>query len=186
MFPNVMQMPPYDIFPILHSDRIILREIMPSDLKDILEISVYDGRHAADVAAALEILQRIGRDYQNGDCLHWGIADRSSNVIAGTCGYYRGLQDGTGELGCVLRPAFEGRGFMTEAMRAAIDFGWQQMKLQRIIAITSSRNLKALALLERLHFTQLTDESSYSAIQKRVPGLTAEALLYQLTRRIDL
>lgn len=181
-----MQLPPYNVFPTLYSDRIILREITPSDLTDILEISVYDGQQATNTAEALEILRRIERDYQNGDSVHWGIADKSSNVIVGTCGYYRGLRDGTGELGCVLLPAFEGKGFMTEAMRSAIDFGWQHMKLQQIIAITSSLNLKALALLERLHFLQVTDESSFSAIQKRVPGLTAEALLYQLTRRIDL
>jgi ribosomal-protein-alanine N-acetyltransferase len=186
MYSNVMQMPPYDIFPTLHSSRIILREITPSDLEDILEISVYDGKRASDTAAALEILQRIEQDYQNSDCVHWGIADKSSDVIMGSCGYYRGLQGGTGELGCVLRPAYKGKGFMTEAMQAAIDFGWQQMKLQHIIAITSSQNVKALALLERLHFMQVTDKSKQASIQRRLPELPGEALLYLLTRQDQL
>ncbi len=161
-----MHLPPYNIFPTLHAQQITLREILPSDLDDILEISVYDGKRAADTAEALVILQRIERDYHNGDSVHWGIADKNSNVIMGTCGYYRGLRDGTGELGCVLRPAFRGQGVMTEAMQAAIDFGRQQMGLEHIIAITTGENLKAISLLERLQFVRVTDENISATIQR--------------------
>jgi RimJ/RimL family protein N-acetyltransferase len=35
---------------------------------------------------------------------------------------------------------------------AAIDFGWNTLRLERIIAITSPQNEAALKLLERLRF----------------------------------
>ena len=93
-----MHLPPYDVFPTILADRIILREIVLSDLDHILEVSFYDGKPAADTAEALVMLQRIERDYHNGDTIHWGIADKNSNIIMGTCGYYRGFQNGAGEL----------------------------------------------------------------------------------------
>jgi len=172
-----MYLPPYDVFPTILSDRIILREIVLSDLDHILEISFYDGKPAADTAEALVMLQRIERDYHNGDTIHWGIAEKNSNVIMGTCGYYRGFKDGAGELGCVLRTAFRGQGFMKEAIQAAIDFGRQQMGLQRIFAITTRQNLKAAALVERLGFVPATDDSLREPGQ---PALDADELLYLL------
>ncbi len=175
-----MQLPPYDVFPTILADRIILREIVLSDLDQILEISVYDGKPAADTAEALKMLQRIEQDYQNGETVHWGIADKNSNVIMGTCGYYRGFQDGAGELGCMLRPAFRGQGVMTETIQAAIDFGQQQMGLQHIFAITTRQNLKALALLDRLGFVQAKGDRMQDFGQRAEPD--EEEMLYLLAR----
>lgn len=176
-----MHLPPYDVFPTILADRIILREIVLSDLDHILEVSFYDGKPAADTAEALVMLQRIERDYHNGDTIHWGIADKNSNIIMGTCGYYRGLRDGAGELGCVLRPAFRGQGIMKEAIQAAIDFGQQQMGLQHVFAITTRQNLKALALVERLGFVQIKDENAGFLINRAsLSDLDKDELLYIL------
>lgn len=177
-----MQLPPYDVFPTIHADRIILREIVLSDLDHILEISFYDGKPAADTAEALEMLQRIEQDYLNGETVHWGIADKNSNVIMGTCGYYRGFQGAAGELGCILRPAFRGQGIMKEAIQAASDFGQQQMGLQHIFAITTKENQKALALLERLGFVQATGDRIQDFGQRALPKPDEEEVLYLLGR----
>jgi [ribosomal protein S5]-alanine N-acetyltransferase len=75
----------------------------------------------------------------------------------GTCGYYRGLDKGEGELGCVLLPRYKGQGFMTAAMELAIDFGINFIKLNRIWAITTRQNDKAIRLLTRLDFIKVTD-----------------------------
>ena len=176
-----MHLPPYDVFPTILADRIILREIVLSDLDHILEVSFYDGKPAADTAEALVMLQRIERDYHNGDTIHWGIADKNSNIIMGTCGYYRGLRDGAGELGCVLRTAFRGQGIMKEAIQAAIDFGQQQMGLQHVFAITTRQNLKALALVERLGFVHIKDENAGFLINRAsLSDLDKDELLYIL------
>jgi hypothetical protein len=39
----------------------------------------------------------INQDYIGGHFIHWGIAEKVTNKIIGTCGYYRGLDEGTGE-----------------------------------------------------------------------------------------
>ena len=75
----------------------------------------------------------------------------------GTIGYYRGFENGAGELGCVLKPKFQGKGLMTEAMNLAIDFGINEMELKNIGAITSKDNQPAIQLLQRLNFVKTKD-----------------------------
>lgn len=153
-----MLLPPYSEYPTLHAGALVLRQILPADIDDVVEISFYDGQPAAGTAEALDMLERIHRDYEAGNSIHWGIADQGSNTILGTCGYYRGFANASGELGCVLRPAFRRRGTMTQALQAAMDFGFGVMGLERITAVTTHQNVGAIRLLERLHFVQLTGQ----------------------------
>ena len=152
-----MKLPPYDKFPEIISAAIVLRQVKTDDIKDLVEISFYDSRPALTVEDATEMQDRINLDYQNGSSIHWGIADKQTNEIMGTLGYYRGFDKGVGELGCVLRPAFRGKGFMTTAMKLATGFGLNDIGLTKIIAITTKQNNRAIKLLERLHFIKTAD-----------------------------
>lgn len=152
-----MNLPPYPNFPIISDNKISLRQLIASDMNNLLEISYYDAKQAKNIAHAIEMQARIDKDYDDGNSIHWGIEDLSTNKIVGTCGYYRGLDKGEGELGCVLLPQFRGQGFMTNAVRLAIDFGLKNMKLKRIWAVTTKQNNQAIRLLERLNFIKLAD-----------------------------
>jgi ribosomal-protein-alanine N-acetyltransferase len=152
-----MNLPPYQDFPLISDGKIRLRQIIASDINGLLEISYYDAKQAENVVQAIEIQAKIDKDYDEGNSIHWGIEAISTNKIVGTCGYYRGLEKGEGELGCVLLSQFRGQGFMTNAMKLAIDFGLKNIGLQRIWAVTSKQNSPAIKLLERLNFIKLTD-----------------------------
>lgn len=152
-----MRLPPYDKYPEIISDAIVLRQVQMQDMKDLVEITFYDSRPALTVEGAIEIQDRINLDYQNGSSIHWGIAHKQTNEIMGTLGYYRGLDKGIGELGCVLKPEFRGQGFMSIAMKLATEFGLNNIGLTKIIAITTQQNHSAINLLERLHFIKTTD-----------------------------
>lgn len=142
-------------FPILTSDTIVLREIEPSDIQSIMAISFYDAKVANTIEEATKMQDRIVADYNNGETIHWGIADKTNNEIVGTLGYYRGFKNEIGELGCVLKPEFYGKGFMSKAMKLAIDFGKTDLKLKKIVTITSTDNEKAIQLLKRLNFSMI-------------------------------
>lgn len=132
-----MKLPPYNIFPTITGDKISLRQIMTEDIKDLVEISFYDAVQAITVQKATEMQAKINMDYFDGNSIHWGIAGKLTNKIVGTCGYYRGLDKGEGELGCVLLPQYRGQGYITSAMLLAIEFGVNNIGLKRIGAITS-------------------------------------------------
>lgn len=152
-----MKLPPYNTFPNIKGDKISLRQIQLSDVNDIVEISFYDAAQATTLQQAIEMQAKINKDYIDGNSIHWGIADNITDKIIGTCGYYRGLDQGAGELGCVLLPQYQGKGFMTFSMSLAIDFGIKYIGLKRIYAITSQQNDKAQKLLERLNFVKIAD-----------------------------
>lgn len=152
----MLQLPPYDTFPTLHSEGIILRPVRPSDREQLLPISFYEGQQARTAGEAAAMHEKISLDYANGNSIHWAIEDEAAGQLVGTCGYYRGFPGGTGEPGCILLPSFYGRGYMTRAMKAAIGFGRHRIGLQRITAITTRQNSKAIQLLERLGFTRVT------------------------------
>ena len=152
-----MRLPPYDKFPSISDDKIFLRQIQLSDISDIIEISFYDSIQATTSKQAIEMQEKINEDYNNGNSIHWGIADKLTNKIVGTCGYYRGLDKGEGELGCVLLPQYRGQGYMTFAMLLAIEFGINVIGLKRIWAITNKQNEKAIKLIEKLNFAKIAD-----------------------------
>ena len=165
-----MKRPPYDSFPEIISDTIILRQVQTEDLKGLVEITYYDSVPACTIDDAREMQNKINMDYQKGESIHWGIADKQTNEILGTVGYYRGFDQGIGELGCVLKAEFRGKGFMTKAIELATEYGIKQIGLEQIIAVTTPQNDRAIKLLERLHFiktaTLLEDEIEYQFINK--------------------
>lgn len=165
-----MNFPPYDKFPEIDSETIILREIQDDDIKDVVEISFYDAMPALTVEKAKEMQNRINQDYQNGSSIHWGIANKQTNQIMGTLGYYRGFDNGIGELGCVLKSEFHGKGFMTTAMKMAAEFGLNNIGLTKVIAITDRQNNSAIKLFNRVGFVKTRDleenEIEYQFVNK--------------------
>ncbi|MCC6462451.1 MAG: GNAT family N-acetyltransferase, partial [Saprospiraceae bacterium] len=99
-----MNLPPYDTFPELAAEGLLLRQVQAEDLPALLDIMFYDGQPAQTLDQALGMQAKIDQDYQNGDSIHWGIVDASNGAMMGTVGYYRGFPQQSGELGCVLKP----------------------------------------------------------------------------------
>jgi ribosomal-protein-alanine N-acetyltransferase len=153
--------PPYKNFPTLSSSQTILRQVREADAHEIMEISYYDGIQAKNPIEAIEMLQKINQDYLQGSSIHWGILDAQSSQLVGTCGYYRGFVNNTGELGYVLKPSFEGRGYMYNALKQVIEFGINIIGLQNIIAITEKSNVKSQNVLKKLNFIQEAEQDGY-------------------------
>lgn len=148
----MLKLPPYKDFPIITSQNISLRNVLDSDVKELIPISFYDGIQAKSEDEARMMQFKINLDYSNGNCIHWCIIDNAKNKVVGTCGYYRGFNNREGELGCILLPEYRGLGYMTSALLLAIEFGQNTLGLDRIWALTSKQNNSAVRLLERLGF----------------------------------
>ena len=151
-----MNLPPYKIFPILQGPCMTLRNIVERDMQDVMEISFYDSKPAFTIHDAWEMQQKIDLDYRRGASIHWGIAHPVTNEIMGSLGYYRGFENGKGEIGCVLRPEYRGQGIMNLSMQLIIGFGLDVIGLTKIEAITGVQNHSAISLLEKLKFEKGT------------------------------
>ena len=57
-----------------------------------------------------------------------------------------------GEIGYWLRSDFEGKGLMTECVKASIKYGFEKLGLNRIVIKCNSENTKSAAIPKRLGF----------------------------------
>lgn len=68
--------------------------------------------------------------------------------------HYIHAQNKIGAIGYWLAPQFQGKGIITKACRAMINYGFETMGLNRIEIKCGTGNYKSLAVPERLHFTK--------------------------------
>jgi ribosomal-protein-alanine N-acetyltransferase len=92
---------------------------------------------------------------QSQEGIVWAITLSQQPQMIGTIGYYRSQhQNHRSEIGYELHPNFWGQGIVTEAMRAALDYGFDQMKLHSVEADIDPANLRSARVLDRNHFVK--------------------------------
>lgn len=147
-----MNAPPFPEFPELKSDRIRLRQLVASDAPRIMEVSYFNRIQAKSVQEAVEMLTKIETRYKDGTSIHWGIEDIALQEIVGTCGFYRGFDNECGEVGYIVKEEFRRSGYMSEAVRLVVNFGFNEMKLKKIFANTAQKNLASHGVLRKNGF----------------------------------
>lgn len=83
------------------------------------------------------------------------------------------------DLGYFLAPAHQGRGYMSEALRAALDLAFGAWDLNRIEADVDPRNAASIQLLERLGFQR----EGYMPERWIVNGEVCDTAFYGLLRK---
>ena len=147
--------------PSLETERLTLRAMRVSDADDM-----YVYAHREDVTRYLtwyahesidetrQYLTYVGQRYRTGDFYDWAVIHRADGRMIGTCGFtsFRCPSD-VGEIGYVLNPDYHGRGLATEAVRAVLRFGFEELSLHRIEARFIEGNDPSRHLMERVGMT---------------------------------
>ena len=143
--------------PLLNTERLILRKILPSDYKDMYEYSskaevtkfLLWSCHPSDDYTKQYIEYLQGR-YKIGDFFDWAIAIKDTGKMIGTCGFTKfDYSNNSAEIGYVLNPSFWGNGYCTEAVKKIIEFGFETLKLNRIEARYIKENTMSRKVMER-------------------------------------
>ena len=146
--------------PIL-TERLLLREHLPTDIDDMLEFHSdpevvryipWPVRTREQVLVALEPRLTGGRVEKLGDWLNFAIVLRESNTVIGEVLMKCASVD-EGELGYALHAGYHGRGLAFEAASTMLRLGIEEFGLRRVTAELDSRNTASVRLLERLGFT---------------------------------
>ena len=147
-------------FPDLTTDRLLLRGVAEGDADFLLrQFSdedvcryLYDAEPFTSIDEAEELV-RFFIDPEGKNRNRWIIVEKASGEPIGTCGYSRwDKQNDLADLGYDLAPAHWRRGYMSEALAAAIGSGFENMGLNRIEAVISVENVASFTLVERLGF----------------------------------
>ncbi|MBI3804606.1 MAG: GNAT family N-acetyltransferase [Nitrospirae bacterium] len=85
---------------------------------------------------------------------NWKIHLAESDQPIGTIGYIRWEREArSAEVGFILMNIYTGRGYMTEACRAVVGFGFEGMGLDRVEAKSLPNNLASIRVLEKVGMT---------------------------------
>ncbi len=151
-------------FPVLTTDRLTLRKLGLSNADGIFALRSdpavirYTGiKQYITISQAEDYIKKIDRDLENGQSIMWSISLTASSQFVGSICIWNITEDGRcAEIGYDLLPAFHGKGFMQEAVKAVIEYGFHGMKLDKIVADLRTENIQSVMLLERSGFIRGT------------------------------
>lgn len=141
---------------MLETERILLRRFAESDID-----AVFAMRSDADVMRFIRAPQTEPKEARNwielvssrwesdrlGFC---AVIDKQSGRLAGWCGLWRLRETGETEVGYALVREFRGRGFAVEASEAMLIYGFDELGLDEIVAVTRPDNSRSRRVMERL------------------------------------
>lgn len=78
------------------------------------------------------------------------VIEKASNKFIGWCGLWRLKETGETEVGYALFREFWGKGFASEAAGAFLEYGFNQLNLEKIVAVANPENLSSQNVMKRL------------------------------------
>lgn len=150
-------------FPELTTERLLLRKLKSSDYEEILPLRTDEtvtkfierpeNRQIKDEPGAGKLIKELNGYIERNESITWGIVLKNNPQITGTiCLWNFSQNDKTAEVGYELNPKFHGKGIMSEAIKTIVDFGFSQLKLDKIEAFTHTKNENSKKLLENNGF----------------------------------
>jgi ribosomal-protein-alanine N-acetyltransferase len=150
----------FDKFPHLESERLLFRKFEIEDAVEIQAIrsdemvmKFMDSNRHDTVQYSEKFVARNMEAYQNKEGLFWAIIDKASGEFAGDFSFWRlDRANCRGEIGYSLKPQFWGKGYMPEAMRVLLKFGFKGLNLHSIEANINPQNENSKSVLEKIGF----------------------------------
>lgn len=152
--------PTWHIFPRLETERLALREIVPADAEDLFRIfsdeetmRYWSCRPYTSVDQARRLIEGIAEAARGSDGIHWAITLRGDGRMIGKCGYNEWRKaHRRGDISYIVAREHWGKGVVSEALRAALDYGFDHMNLHSVEAGVTPGNDASTRMLLRLGF----------------------------------
>jgi [ribosomal protein S5]-alanine N-acetyltransferase len=145
----------------IETDRLLLREIAPSDYQAMFELDADPEVHKflgnnliENIEQAKQAIAFIRKQYVENGIGRWAMVTKEKNIFIGWAvlklitteinhhtNYY--------DLGYRLIRKFWGNGYATEAARASIAYGFNKLKLNEIYGMAVTENINSRHVLEK-------------------------------------
>jgi ribosomal-protein-alanine N-acetyltransferase len=142
-------------FPELFTERLALRALRPTDAEELLQlrsdkqVNLYLDRPPTTTRVGAEaFIEKITKIVSNNEGAYWAISLKTDQKLIGTICYWNfDTEKEMAEIGYELMPTHQGKGLMQEAIAAAINYGFKEMRLKVIVAVTHPDNAGSSKLL---------------------------------------
>ncbi|RZW55920.1 MAG: N-acetyltransferase [Flavobacteriaceae bacterium] len=149
----------------IETDRLILREILPTDVEGMFELDSdplvhkYLGNHPISTKEeAHKIIEYIREQYDKRGVGRWAAIEKATGDFIGWSGLKLNIGkneelngfDEFYDIGYRLIPRFWGRGFATESAIVALDYGFKELHINTIYGAAEVDNIGSNKILKKI------------------------------------
>lgn len=157
-----MLKPNFNPFPILETERLNLTQLVGADAPLFFKMRTdpsvqqfMDRDREKTVEASLQKIQEIDQTRIDNKAINWALRLKGSDEMIGDLGMWRfDFEHHRAEVGYSMRPEFQGKGLMREALNRMLDYAFQEIKVHSIEANTHPDNERSISLLKKVGFRQ--------------------------------
>jgi len=143
--------------PEIETSRLLLRHFSLTDLDDLFAI-----RSDPDVMRFIGVgqphsmnqvrdsLEYVISDWEKHGFGRWAIVHKADKKLIGWCGLAFLDKTDEIEIGYGIAKEYWGRGLTTEAAAASLRYGFEELKLDRIVAVAMPENIASRRIMEKI------------------------------------
>lgn len=160
----------------VETERLLLGELLPMDEKGMFELDSDEEVHryvsdgvVKSVEESAVVIDMIRAQYRSHGIGRWAVIEKTTQSFLGWAGLKvekRTINNHTNfyDLGYRLIQKYWGKGFATEAARAALLYGFEALQLSEIYADADCENTASRNVLEKagLRYVETFDDDGYA------------------------
>ncbi|MCL4878336.1 MAG: GNAT family N-acetyltransferase [Anaerolineae bacterium] len=144
--------------PIIETDYLTLRQFVPEDadtyytqiLSDPEVMKTLSTRQPVPYEMLPSIMERRLTYWEKHGFGLFAVTIKENGILIGHCGLLKMEDIDEIEVGYALGKAYWGFGLATEAAKAALRFGFEELQLNRIVAVAFQDNAASLRVMEKI------------------------------------
>lgn len=176
-------------FPILETERLVLREITDNDVHDVFVIRsspemmrFLDRPLAKELNDAQNLIDTIKNLLSKNDGITWAVTLKGENKVIGSFGFWRiDKANYRAEIGYLLHKDYWGKGLMQEAMNIGINYAFNTLGVHSIEANINPKNVASIKTAERNGFAR----EAYFKENYYYNGKFLDSAIYSLLNKSD-
>lgn len=165
----------YKPFPVISTERLVLRQTESSDAFDVFKMRNHPDMHLytdsipdETIDQTYQYLKRIETGIEANKFIFWAIELKKTRRVIGTISLWNfNYELNSAEFGYGLHPDFHHCGYMSEAIKTILNYGFNEMKLSMIEAYTETDNFPSVKLLNRLGFVNHGSVIDHGQVKER-------------------
>lgn len=152
----------FSTFPILESERLLFRAISDTDIHEIFalrsnpELMQYIPRPLiTNLEEAKAHMKMIQDKIDTNEGINWAMTEKGNDKLISLIGFYKIENENyRSEIGYMLLPEYQNKGYITEAIQTLLEYGFHTMGLHSVEAIIDPRNSASEKVLQKNGFVK--------------------------------
>lgn len=152
----------FNPFPVLNSARLHFRQLMDSDAPEVFRLRSDKERMKyiprpilENEEQALAMIHFMNQKITENTDINWAVEEKETGKFIGFMGFYRTQPENhRTEIGYMVLPEFEGKGYVTEAINTMLEYAFTVQNFHSIDAVIDPENIGSARVLEKNGFVK--------------------------------